>query len=436
MSASFAVSTSARWRRRPRRCTRPASTRHARGDARAPPRASRRPLRPAGAIRVRRAPPSTARRTPMSLDGSREQPLHEVALEGEEDAERHEQRDERRRRDQVDIRPELAQVREDRHRNRLNGLAERERDDEVVPRPDELEHGDRRERREREWQHDAHEDPQLRGAVDPRRLEELLRDPDEVVAEQEDRERKPEGDVEEDDPRHGVVQPDVVVEREHRDQRHLQRDDEQADHHDEDPVAAGELEPREGVARKRREKEDDRRIPDRDLGGCPQRRHDRMVLQDRAVVRPRREARMREDLPPSFDGEALRRKDRRQEQAGRRDEPQQPEPDERDVDGRAGGEPERSGCRALGHGSLLKRRMLSMSTGTTSRNRNTAIAEPTPKSSTPPNDSRHIASAITFAASCEDPGASVITRSNTFRTLMIIVMKTTESTGASNGTVT
>src|SRR4029077_752271 len=52
------------------------------------------------------------------------------------------------------------------------------------------------------------------------------------------------------------------------------------------------------------------------------------------------------------------------------------------------------------------------------------------------NDVRHIARAITDAAFCDEPGASVITRSKTFRTLMIIVMKTTESTGASNGTVT
>ena len=49
---------------------------------------------------------------------------------------------------------------------------------------------------------------------------------------------------------------------------------------------------------------------------------------------------------------------------------------------------------------------------------------------------RHIASAITFAFDCVDSGASASTMSNTFRTLMIIVMKTTLSTGASSGTVT
>ena len=80
--------------------------------------------------------------------------------------------------------------------------------------------------------------------------------------------------------------------------------------------------------------------------------------------------------------------------------------------------------------------MFSASTGTTSRNRKTAIAEPSPKSFTPPNDVRHIASAITFASSCEDAGAIDRMMSKIFRTLMIIVMNTTHSTGASIGTVT
>ena len=58
-----------------------------------------------------------------------------------------------------------------------------------------------------------------------------------------------------------------------------------------------------------------------------------------------------------------------------------------------------------------------------------------PKSK-PLKDVRHIASAITFAFDCVDSGARAITMSNTFRTLMIIVMKTTLRTGASRGTVT
>ena len=44
---------------------------------------------------------------------------------------------------------------------------------------------------------------------------------------------------------------DRVVEREDRDERHLERHDEQGDHEDEEPVAARELEPRERVAGER-----------------------------------------------------------------------------------------------------------------------------------------------------------------------------------------
>ena len=54
----------------------------------------------------------------------------------------------------------------------------------------------------------------------------------------------------------------------------------------------------------------------------------------------------------------------------------------------------------------------------------------------PPKAVRHIASAITFTFDCTDSGANAITRSKTFSTLMIIVMKTTLSTGARSGTVT
>ena len=51
--------------------------------------------------------------------------------------------------------------------------------------------------------------------------------------------------MEEDEADHRVEDPDGAVEREDRDQRHLQQDDEQPDDHEEEPVAAGELEPRE-----------------------------------------------------------------------------------------------------------------------------------------------------------------------------------------------
>ncbi len=52
-------------------------------------------------------------------------------------------------------------------------------------------------------------------------------------------------------PEDRVEEPERVVEREDRDQRHLQRHDEQRDHDDEEPVAARELEPGERVAGER-----------------------------------------------------------------------------------------------------------------------------------------------------------------------------------------
>jgi hypothetical protein len=47
-----------------------------------------------------------------------------------------------------------------------------------------------------------------------------------------------------------------------------------------------------------------------------------------------------------------------------------------------------------------------------------------------------MASAITLASACTDPGAMEMTMSNTLSTLISIVMKTTLRMGASSGTVT
>src|SRR5215217_4534566 len=51
---------------------------------------------------------------PALLHGACQQALGEVALEGKEHGERDRQRQERRRGDQLDVRPELAQLGEDR----------------------------------------------------------------------------------------------------------------------------------------------------------------------------------------------------------------------------------------------------------------------------------------------------------------------------------
>ena len=81
------------------------------------------------------------------LDRAGQQPLHEVPLEGEEHHQRDRQREERSRRDHVDVGAELAQLREDRHGDRLRVARQRQRDDQVVPGPEELEDRERRDRR-------------------------------------------------------------------------------------------------------------------------------------------------------------------------------------------------------------------------------------------------------------------------------------------------
>src|SRR5262249_23743191 len=159
--------------------------------------------------------------------------------EGEEDDQRDRQRDERGRRDHVDVRSERAQLREDRDRQRPRLAAEDERDEQVVPRPEELEDRERGDRRQPEGEDQAQEDPELGGAVDARRLEDVLGYPDEEVPQEEDRERQPEGSVEEDQPEHVSVQMCAVVQLEDGDQGHLQRDDQEGDDKEEEPVPAG-----------------------------------------------------------------------------------------------------------------------------------------------------------------------------------------------------
>ena len=153
------------------------------------------------------------------------------------------------------LRAELAHLGEDRDRDRLRVAREGQRHEQVVPHPEELEDRERRDRREPERNDHAEEDPELRRTVDARRLEQVARDPDEEVPQQEDRERQPEGRVEEDEPWDRVEEPERVVEREDRDQRHLDRNDEERDDEEEQPVAPRELEPRERVRRERGDKD-------------------------------------------------------------------------------------------------------------------------------------------------------------------------------------
>src|SRR4051794_29930524 len=92
------------------------------------------------------------------LDRTRQQALGEVTLERQEHAEGNREREEGRRCDQLDVRAELTQLREDRDRDRLGVAAVGQRDDEVVPGPEELEDRKRCDRRQAERQDQPEED--------------------------------------------------------------------------------------------------------------------------------------------------------------------------------------------------------------------------------------------------------------------------------------
>ena len=102
--------------------------------------------------------------------------------------------------------PNWRSCAEDRDRDRRRVARHHERDEQVVPRPEELEDRERRNRRQAERQDQLQEDADLRRAVDARRLEDVLRYPDEEVSQQEDRERQPERRVEEDQAEDRVVE--------------------------------------------------------------------------------------------------------------------------------------------------------------------------------------------------------------------------------------
>ena len=106
-----------------------------------------------------------------SLHRTRRQPPHEVPLEREEHEQRERHGDERRGRQQV---PVLAAGADERRRGRssatrfsLGAPEEHVRDEQVVPHPEELEDGERRERRHRQRDDQPPEDREVVGAVDP-----------------------------------------------------------------------------------------------------------------------------------------------------------------------------------------------------------------------------------------------------------------------------
>ena len=282
--------------------------------------------------------------------------------------------------------------------DRLVRLREDEPDEQVVPDEEHLEDRERGDRRDPEREHDLEEEAPLGRAVDPRSLHQVPGDADEEVAQQEDRERQRERGVEEDQPGDRVEEVEVVVEPEDGDQRHLDRHEQEPDDQQEEPVAAGELDPGERVAGQRGNEDRHDRRADRDEHRHPERVRDPLVVEHVGVVLERPGARLRDVGPPA----GLRRVGRRQqggdEEPGGRDQPEDRDQREHDVDRRPleeaddpGREP-RVGIdggldRGLDGGvdgghqvvSARKRRTLTIRKGMKRIRMKVAIAEPSPK---------------------------------------------------------
>ena len=130
-----------------------------------------------------------------------------------------------------------------------------------------------------------------------------------------------------------AVQIELPEELEQRDQRDLERHDEQRDAHDEEHVAAREAHEREGISRERR---------DRDREQGRRQRHDEAVQERRVHARvehlgvvAEREAlleRMEDRRPPAARRGVVRAPDRRHEQPECRDHPEEADPEEHDLD--------------------------------------------------------------------------------------------------------
>ena len=153
-----------------------------------------------------------------------------------------------------------------------------DRDQVVVPGPEELEDREGGDRRHRQRQDQPHEGTEVIGAVDSGGLDEFARQARHVVVQQEDRERHRETGVGQDDRPWPTRQCEVrhhrqgplgerdgevgtaAVHDQQGDQGHLQRDRQQRDRADEQRLAALEVDPGEGVGRERSDRNrDDRR---------------------------------------------------------------------------------------------------------------------------------------------------------------------------------
>ena len=105
--------------------------------------------------------------------------------------------------------------------------------------------------------------PSTRGILD-----DVTRQADHVVAQQIDRERQAEAGMGQPDAEVALADPDLVVKPQKRDQRQLQRHDQQADDGGDQQGAAGKVHPCQRIGREGRDQDRDDRRRESSRSGC------------------------------------------------------------------------------------------------------------------------------------------------------------------------
>src|SRR4051812_35212387 len=409
--------------------------------------------RPVGRGALEEEERSTKRAWRLALDGAAGDAADEVALEGEEHDERQRHRDERGRRQQLPATPELVDevVDLDGHRQVLGaGRPDvHERDQQVVPHEQELEDRQGGDRGHAHRQCEPEEGRDRARTVDVSRLKDLLGQPAHEVAQQEDRERQAVRRVGE--PHGQELAGDVELSEllEDRDERRLQRDDEQADDEHEQRVAEREVHPRERVRREGGDEDGDDRGRDRDEQAVDESVHDRRVLprKHRCVVVEREAFRREQCCPPTRRVDRRRVAERGSEKPGGRQQPDHHQDREHDMDAEPA--PEAS---SLARGGRLRRRrrqvldagdgghrmaswarnrlMFTSITGMIAMRRTTASALPRPNC---PNWNDSLIIWLATTSVLKLPPVMTHTMSNAFRAVITIVVDTTATVGRSSG---
>ena len=173
--------------------------------------------------------------------------------------------------------------------------------EQVVPDPQELEDREGREGRRRQRQDEPGERLEVRGAVDVGGLEDVLRELAHVVVQQVGGQRESEACMRQPDGQERAVQVDRQVRPQDRDQRDLERHDEQGHDRDEQDPPAREVHPGEPVGGEGGDEDRDDHRRDRHGQRVEEGVAESVPTEDDLLVVVQRECalRVREDRPPA-----------------------------------------------------------------------------------------------------------------------------------------